>query len=35
MQVIVIKHYGYPFVNNGNAVLRATGMTHHIIVLLI
>ena len=32
--VIVIKHNGYPFRNNENAVLLATGITHHIVLLL-
>lgn len=32
--VIVMKHNGYPFKSNENAVLLATGITHHIIVLL-
>lgn len=31
--VIVIKHNGYPFRNNENAVLLATGITHHIVLL--
>jgi hypothetical protein len=32
--VIVVKHNGYPFRNNENAVLLATGITHHIVLLL-
>ena len=32
--VIVIKHNGYPFRNNENDVLLATGITHHIVLLL-
>jgi hypothetical protein len=28
------KHNGYPFCNNENAVLVATGITHHIVLLL-
>lgn len=34
MEIIVIKHNGYPFCNNDNAVLIATGVTHHIVLLL-
>ena len=33
MRLIVIKHNGYPFFNNENAVLIATGITHHIVLL--
>ena len=33
MKVIVLIHYGYPFHNNEVAVLLATGMTHHIVLL--
>jgi hypothetical protein len=32
--VIMIKHYGYKFRNNENAVLVATGITHHIVLVL-
>jgi len=34
MEIIVIKHNGYPFQNNRHAVLIATGITNHIILLL-
>ena len=34
MEIIVIKHNGYPFCYNENAVLLATGITHHIVLLL-
>jgi len=33
MKIIVIRHYGIPFRNNANAVLIATGLFHHIILL--
>lgn len=33
MQIIVIRHNGYPFHNNENAVLVATGSVHHIVLL--
>lgn len=33
MRIIVIKHNGCPFFNNENAVLMATGITHHIVLL--
>ena len=33
MKIIVIQHNGYPFHNNGMAVLIATGSVHHIVLL--
>ena len=33
MRIIVIVHNGYPFRNNEHAVLIATGITHHIVLL--
>ena len=33
MRIIVIAHNGYPFRNNEHAVLIATGITHHIVLL--
>lgn len=33
MQIIVIAHNGYVFHNTEHAVLIATGITHHIILL--
>lgn len=33
MKIIVIEHNGYPFFNNENAVLLATGIRHHIVLL--
>lgn len=32
--ILVIQHYGFPFSNNENAVLLASGVTHHIVLLL-
>jgi hypothetical protein len=34
MKVIVIRHYGYPFRDSDSAVLLATGMFNHIVLLL-
>ena len=31
--IITIRHYGYGFTNNENALLLATGMLHHIVWL--
>lgn len=31
--VLFIRHYGAPFVSNENAVLIATGMFHHIVLV--
>lgn len=33
MTIILIRHHGYPFINNENAVLVATGITHHIALI--
>ncbi len=33
-RVIMIKHNGIPFRSNANARLLATGMFHHIVLLL-
>jgi len=33
MQIIKIRHYGVPFVNSDCAVLLATGVLHHIVLL--
>ena len=33
MQVILIRHYGYPFQNSDCAVLLASGTLHHIVLL--
>lgn len=33
MKMIVIRHNGYPFRSNENAVLLATGAIHHIVLL--
>jgi hypothetical protein len=33
MKIIIIRHNGYPFQNNENAVLLATGMFNHIVLL--
>jgi hypothetical protein len=33
MQIIVIRHYGYAFRNSDCAVLLASGMLHHIVLL--
>ena len=34
MKIEVIRHYGVPFINNANAKLIATGITHHIVLIL-
>ncbi len=34
MQIIVIAHNGYPFQSNEHALLIATGIKHHIVLLL-
>jgi hypothetical protein len=31
--VVVIRHYGLPFTSDENALLVATGMFHHIIII--
>ena len=33
MMIIQIRHHGLPFVNNANAVLLATGILHHYVLL--
>lgn len=33
MQIIVIRHYGFGFSNSDCAVLLATGIWHHIVLL--
>jgi hypothetical protein len=33
MKIIIIRHYGYGFQNSDGAVLLATGITHHIVLL--
>lgn len=32
--IIRIEHFGFAFQNNENAVLLATGIRHHIVLLL-
>lgn len=32
--IVAIRHYGIPFRNSEHAVLLATGMTHHYVLLL-
>jgi hypothetical protein len=34
MRIEIIRHYGVPFVNNANVKLIATGVTHHIVLVL-
>ena len=34
MKIEVIRHYGVPFINNATAKLIATGITHHIVLIL-
>lgn len=34
MKIEVIRHYGVPFMNSANARLIATGITHHIVLIL-
>lgn len=34
MQVIVIRHFGVPFWPTQNTRLIATGVTHHIVLLM-
>lgn len=31
--IIVIRHYGLPFIGNEHATLLATGMFHHIVLM--
>lgn len=31
--VLYIRHYGIPFISNEHAVLIATGMFHHIVLV--
>lgn len=33
MGIVVIRHFGVPFQNNETAVLLATGVTHHIVLI--
>jgi hypothetical protein len=33
MKILKIRHYGYSFVDNENAVLLVTGITHHYVLL--
>jgi hypothetical protein len=33
MKIIVIRHFGYGFQNSDRAVLLATGIMHHIVLL--
>jgi hypothetical protein len=33
IMIILIKHYGLPFVGNKHAVLLATGVIHHIVLV--
>ena len=33
MKIVVIRHFGVPFSNNETAVLLATGVTHHIVLI--
>lgn len=33
MQILIIRHYGASFRDNENAVLLATGIWHHIVLL--
>jgi hypothetical protein len=33
MKIVSIRHYGYSFVSNENAVLLVTGITHHIVLM--
>jgi hypothetical protein len=34
MKIILIEHFGYSFVNSDCAVLLATGIRHHIVLLI-
>lgn len=34
MKIVAIRHYGYSFVSNENAVLLVTGITHHYVLLM-
>ena len=31
--IVVFEHFGFAFQNNANAVLTATGIKHHIVLL--
>lgn len=33
-QILLIEHLGYPFINSDCAVLLATGVRHHIVLLI-
>jgi len=33
VKVLVIRHFGVPFFSNANAVLVATGVLHHIVLV--
>lgn len=33
MEIVKIEHFGYPFINNENAILLVTGATHHYVLL--
>lgn len=33
MKIVVIRHFGVPFLNNETAVLLATGVAHHIVLI--
>lgn len=33
MRILVIEHFGHGFQNNAHAVLIATGIRHHIVLL--
>lgn len=33
MEIVAIRHYGHPFISNEHAVLVATGILHHIVLL--
>jgi len=35
MKIMLIRHYGFPFQSNENAVLLASGCIHHLILLKI
>ena len=33
MKIVFIRHYGYSFSDNENAVLLVTGVIHHIVLM--
>jgi hypothetical protein len=34
MRIEIIRHYGAPFINSTHAKLLATGIAHHIVLIM-